>query len=119
MESSLGGGAFGKVYRVRDLKPNGKSSLGRFFNRTLSLRGGATSSGEDKTKAMKMMDQNEIADNELLVLMRLEHDNVLKYFDHFQFQFKIADVRSKFVTKLCVITEFCQVISSFIHTSFF
>ena len=73
----------------------------------------------NQLRAMKMMDQNEIADNELLVLMRLEHDNVLKYFDHFQFQFKIADVRSKVVTKLCVITEFCQVISSFIQTSFF
>lgn len=56
---------------------------------------------------MKIMDRDEIADNELIILSRLDHENVVKYYTHFDFNVK--DNRGNKRTKLAILTEYCEV----------
>lgn len=90
VDKLVGKGAFGKVYKVRENDND--------------------SSPQDEM-AMKMMDLNDIAINELAVLIRRRHKNVVKYYEHFQFITKTDDDQTS--TKLCIITEFCKVAFNF------
>ena len=54
-----------------------------------------------------MMDRDEIAENELNVLTRLNHENVVKYFAHFEFSVRGSTGNKKI--KLAILTEFCEV----------
>ena len=83
----IGKGAFGQVLKVFD------SSLGTQESENL--------------KAMKAMELNEIADNELAVLIRLDHENIVKYYDHFEVNVRDSNQQH---LNLCVITEFCAVL---------
>lgn len=66
-------------------------------------------------RAMKKMKMDDISLNELAVLVRLDHTNVVKYYDHFQvLVVKQESGRTKILrADLCVITEYCQVIFVF------
>ena len=56
-----------------------------------------------KQKAMKIMNASDsAAENELELLWDISHDNIVRYFDHFQA--RISDCNHIFL-----ITEFCQV----------
>lgn len=65
---------------------------------------------------MKLLDRDEIADNELNVLSRLDNENVVKYFAHFEFS--VRDNRDHKKTKLAILTEFCEVLLLF-HVLFY
>jgi len=56
---------------------------------------------------MKLMDNDEVAENELEVIMRVNNENVVKYFDHFELT--IRNERDLQEHKLCIITEYCEV----------
>lgn len=59
-------------------------------------------------RAMKVMKSDEIAHNELAVLIRLDHANIVKYYDHFEVNVRgETDLLSS--VDLCVITEYCEV----------
>lgn len=52
---------------------------------------------------MKVLEKsNPSAENELAVLFRISHENILKYFDHF-------DHEERGVDCICIITEYCEV----------
>lgn len=57
---------------------------------------------------MKMIDYNDMAQNELNILKSLgAHANIVRYFDHFETQIYMnSGIKFK---KLCIITEFCEV----------
>lgn len=112
MESLLGKGAFGRVYLVREVNQNWMTRFisPSIWHRILRPLGGSP-------KAMKLMNLDETAVNELLVLIRLDHENVVKYFNHFQFISRPAVDSRVSPTKLCVITEFCEVFNNIIVKS--
>lgn len=86
-------GAFGQVLKVID----------------------STLKTEENVRALKAMkvEQNDVAENELAVLIRLDHVNIVKYYDHFEVN--VRDNNQCFVSlDLCVITEFCQVFKLFL-----
>ena len=57
---------------------------------------------------MKVMNKiDETAENEFNHFLRINHENILRYFDHF-------DHRISGRIHTCVITEFCEVCSLFI-----
>jgi len=56
---------------------------------------------------MKLMDNDKVAENELEVIMRVNNENVVKYFDHFELT--IRNERDLQELKLCIITEYCEV----------
>lgn len=60
---------------------------------------------------MKVMNLTDIAEQELDVLMNLEHENVLQYFESFEVQLNYNNSISK--PNLCIITEFCEVLFTF------
>ena len=52
---------------------------------------------------MKIMDESDsITENELDMFLRINHDNIVRYFDHFHLE--IGDDNQTFL-----ITEFCEV----------
>lgn len=53
---------------------------------------------------MKILDANEIAQNEANILSRLNHENLIKYYEHFEFGINETS------RKICIVTEFCEVI---------
>lgn len=53
---------------------------------------------------MKMLDLNEMAQNETEILTRLNHENIVKYLDHFE-----VENQNYREIKLCIVTEFCEV----------
>lgn len=71
---------------------------------------------------MKIIDLDEAALNEKQILTKLDHENVVKYFDHFEIEMKGADGRGGRgsrgagvnIKKLCIVTEFCEVLFTFI-----
>ena len=84
----IGNGAFGQVLKVFDS----------------SLR---TQRGDNVMRALKAMELDEGAGNELAVLIRLDHANLVKYYDHFE-----VNIRDNYQhVYLCVITEFCEVVN--------
>lgn len=87
--SWLGEGAFSEVFLVVEL-----SSSPRKASRRIE-------------RAMKVMDSNEMAGNELAVLIRLDHENVVKYYDHFEVNVRGVGYQS--IVNLCVIIEYCEV----------
>lgn len=58
---------------------------------------------------MKIMDSDEVAQNEMDVLKKLEHKNNIKYYDHFQV--KISNIQNSKLIKLGVVTEYCEVLT--------
>lgn len=54
-------------------------------------------------KALKMMENSEMSENELQIAMRLDHLNIIKYLDNFQ----LINRHEKIT--LCMVTEYCQV----------
>lgn len=84
VEIRLGRGAFGKVYFVRDkLSPKVNKYLINFnilfFHNLICLL------ESESPKAMKIMNWDKITANELDVLTKLDHENVVKYYAHFNF----------------------------------
>ena len=79
--SLLGKGSFGKVFRV-ELESGGRT-----------------------VRAMKVIESDETVDNELSVLIRCDHENIVKYYDHFEVNYRGSNNHSS----LCVIIEFCEV----------
>lgn len=55
---------------------------------------------------MKVMDKDEVAENELEIVRRLNHENVVKYFDHFDFT--VGNNYGHQELKMCIISEFCE-----------
>lgn len=53
---------------------------------------------------MKILDENEMAQNEANTLSRLDHENIIKYYEHFEFRINETN-------KLCIVTEFCEVLA--------
>ena len=51
-------------------------------------------------KMVKKVDSS--AENEFFLLLQTSHENVLKYFDHFEHEERDIDY-------ICIITEYCQV----------
>ena len=51
---------------------------------------------------MKIMESGESSENELQIFMRIEHENIVRYFDHFHKQ--INDNNNTFL-----VTEYCEV----------
>ena len=52
---------------------------------------------------MKIMDSlDSVAENELMIFWEVSHENIVRYFDHFQIRF--GEVKKTFL-----ITEFCEV----------
>lgn len=58
-------------------------------------------------RAIKLMEKDKIAENELDIISRLACPNVVKYFDHF---YLIVSEFGKDVSYLCLVTEFCSVL---------
>ena len=56
---------------------------------------------------MKLIDRDELADNELDVLTRLDHENVVKYYSHFDFS--VNGITGNRKIKLSILIEFCEV----------
>jgi serine/threonine protein kinase len=50
------------------------------------------------------MDKDKTSINELNVIIKLNHENVVKYFDHFELA-----VANKTLSFICIITEYCYV----------
>lgn len=55
---------------------------------------------------MKIMSLDQVAENETKVLTRLNHENVVKYYEDFEIDIGSNADR----IKLCIITEFCEVL---------
>lgn len=73
-------GSFGYVYLVDDTKAN-----------------------ENKQKAMKIMERlDSVTENELEMFFHIDHENIVRYLDHFHL--KIGDEDKTFL-----ITEYCEV----------
>ena len=51
---------------------------------------------------MKMIRKDSDTENEFLIYLQISHENVLKYFDHFEHEEDGLDY-------ICIITEYCQV----------
>ena len=51
---------------------------------------------------MKIMESGESSENELHIFMRIEHENIVRYFDHFHKE--ISDNINTFL-----VTEYCEV----------
>ena len=62
---------------------------------------------KSKSKAMKLIILDELANNELDILTRLDHENVVKYYAHFELTVK--DLAGNKIIKLSIFTEFCEV----------
>lgn len=60
-------------------------------------------------RAMKVMVSDDMALNELVILMRLDHENVIKYYDHFEVNVWKIIPFFEIDLQLCVITEYCEV----------
>jgi len=56
---------------------------------------------------MKVMDKEDIPENELEIIMGVNHENVVKYFDHFE----LVICKNKNINehKFFIITEYCEV----------
>ena len=55
------------------------------------------------SKAMKVMEKlDPTAENEFSLMWSINHENILKYYEHFD-----HEIRGE--AKTCVITEYCQV----------
>ena len=53
------------------------------------------------------MRPNEMAHHEAVILTKINHENIVKYYEHFEVEMG-SNLRSKQI-KLCVVTEFCEV----------
>lgn len=56
---------------------------------------------------MKIMEYNEVSENELNVLSILNHVNIVKYYQHFMFSTRNYNIKNQ--NMLVIITEFCEV----------
>lgn len=65
---------------------------------------------------MKVIERDEIAENELDILKGLEHENIVKYYTHFEFSV-IENTGVKKI-KLAIITEYYEVslLSNFVFS---
>jgi len=63
------------------------------------------------TKTMKIMLKNDISKNEIeinQIVNEIKHENIVKYFNHFDVSIQNAEASEEL--KLCMITEYCEVI---------
>ena len=70
-----------------------------------------------QARAMKIMDLEGnaerliLAQNETDILKRLDHENIVKYFDHFEIVTRNNFKRKE--KRFCIITEFCEVLINY------
>ena len=58
---------------------------------------------------MKIMNQSSpSSETEMIILLNINHENIVRYFDHFSQQISNANF-------ICVVTEFCEVLSNIIR----
>lgn len=57
--------------------------------------------------------ENLEAQNELELIIQLNHPNIVRFYDHFE----LVTVNSPIEIKLCIVIEFCQVLTKL--TTFF
>ena len=55
-----------------------------------------------REKAMKILEKNDTSENELELIKSVDHENVVRYYDHFE----LIKGGTKY---LCIITEYCHV----------
>lgn len=55
-------------------------------------------------KMIEVAEKDNSAENEFSLYLRISHENVLKYFDHFQHEQNGTDY-------ICIIVEYCEVVS--------
>lgn len=55
---------------------------------------------------MKVMNKHAVAENELEIVTRLNHENVVKYMDNFDLI--VGNNYGQQETKLCIISEYCE-----------
>ena len=56
---------------------------------------------ENKKSSVESAQLNETAQNELKLLKQLDHENIIKYFDHFDEKLHDSEY-------LCIICEYCE-----------
>lgn len=56
---------------------------------------------------MKILDFDDLAKNEIGILMKLDHDNIIKYYNHFEVKLKTDKINE--LLKFFIITELCKV----------
>ena len=54
------------------------------------------------------MELSEVAQNETSILKAIDHENIVKYLDHFEIETS-RNPQQFSKLKLCIVTEFCQV----------
>ena len=59
---------------------------------------------------MKITHLDEVSQNELDILMKIDHANVIKYFDHFELV--LSRNSGQIETSICIVMEYCEVRSS-------
>ena len=58
---------------------------------------------------MKIMNQSSpSSETEMIILLNINHENIVRYFDHFSQQISNANF-------ICVVTEYCEVLSNLIR----
>ena len=62
-------------------------------------------SEEEARESIVSPELSKSAQNELKLMKQINHENIIKYFDHFDDQFYGTDY-------LCIICEYCQVFSN-------
>lgn len=56
---------------------------------------------------MKITHLDEVSQNELDILMKIDHENVVKYLDHFELV--LSRNSGKIETSICIVMEYCEV----------
>lgn len=62
---------------------------------------------KSNSKAMKMLEKSDdSAENEFITYLKVNHENIVKYFDHFDHY-----EEENSTDYICIITEYCEVTS--------
>ena len=103
-ESFLGSGSFGMVYLANDEIDKTRYYYFRYIKDFINLLTLSSYSkiNLSKQKALKIILNSEDALDELNVIVKVNHKNVIKYFDHFVIIKREAEF-------LCIIMEYCEV----------
>jgi serine/threonine protein kinase len=69
------------------------------------------SNEEDQSEAYVSPELSETAQNELRLMKQIKHENIIRYFDNFDEECYSTDY-------LCIICEYCAVLSTTLRLSF-
>ena len=69
------------------------------------------SNEEDQSEAYVSPELSETAQNELRLMKQIKHENIIRYFDNFDEECYSTDY-------LCIICEYCAVLSTTLRRSF-